>query len=107
MKKEDIREYYPNGRIKHSTRFSVDGNIYEEYYNENGCYDRINKPSYIVYNNNYRTYEAYHLNGDWTNIYNPARLFYSKLKKIIKKIYNINGRFFQSKLSWMNNIKNI
>lgn len=100
-------ERYPNGRIKHSTRFSVDGKKYEEYYNENGRYERINKPSYIIYNNNYRTYESYHLNGEWTNIYNPARLFYSNLKKIIMISYNINGGGFHSKLSWVNQIKKI
>jgi hypothetical protein len=103
-----MKEYYPNGIIKHDIKFYLNGNKnYEYFYNENGNTHRINKPAVqYCHDNGRKSYETYNINGKWHNICNPARIGYSHSGKIRGKRYSINDND-NNKLQWLNQIKNI
>jgi hypothetical protein len=104
-------EYHPNKQLKHRIVYHPNGRKYrEQYYGLDGKYHRDNSclpdyhswyPTGITYHKTYCTHGNYH------NICNPADIWFFQNGKIRGKYYNINGKLFDNKLTWMNLIKNI
>jgi antitoxin component YwqK of YwqJK toxin-antitoxin module len=106
--KVDIKEYYPNGELKHKIEFHPNNREYREcFYNEKGTLHRINAPAkQYWYDNGFKRYESYFIKGSYHNICNPSRIWYFEFSKIRWKYYHINDNG-DNKLNWMNCIKKI
>jgi hypothetical protein len=108
--KIDIREHHPSGRPKHKIQFYDNGyKENERFFDENGYLHNINAPAnQYWYDNGFKHYVAYLINGSFHNISNPTRIEYSKVGKITGKESCIIDKYFdQNKLNWQNCIKNI
>ena len=107
--KEEIIEYYPNGRIKYKMSFYDNGNKrHEQYYDQQGNYHREQGlPDYHEWYDDGIHYRiTYYVHGRVHNICNLSDIYFTRNGKIWGKEYYINNNSY-SKLNWLNCIKNI
>lgn len=104
----DIKEYYPNGRLKYKLEFYSTGEkCREQYFDEIGNDHNICGPDYQYwYKNGYLEHITFTIHDSRHNTCCPASIWFSKNVKIEGKYYYINGLIY-NKLDWQNQIKNI
>ena len=105
--KKDLREYYPNRMIKHLINSYSNGECCEIFYTQKGIVHRKNFPAFQEwYLNEFMRRSIFFYNGSFHNINTPADTHFFKNGKILAKKYAYNDEF-NTKLTWMNLIKNI